>query len=590
MKLSRNYLDSGSPLYAGLRSTAPIFGTAIVFSFFINLLLFVSPLYMLQIYDRVITSRSETTLIAITTVAAVLILVYAILEVLRSRLLVRAGLIFDAKIANPIFEAIHRGFLKQSGGTSIQCLRDIDTLREFLTGSSLIAFCDIPWTPIFIIGAFILHPYFGCLAIAGCFITLSLTILNELVTAKHLTAAGGASVAANQSAQATFRNFEVLQAMGMLGALRNQWSERHGAVIQLQAQASDRAGGIVASTKFFRMFLQTCILGLGAYLAINREISPGAMIAASIIIGRALAPLEMAVANWKGFVAVRGSYARVRQLMNTVGAPPVLMALPKPKGALEVQDLVASAPSREASPILKSISFQLAAGEILAVVGPSAAGKSTLARVLTGVWRPLSGTVRLDGADLEHWDPEELGQHLGYLPQDVELFAGSIAKNIARFRELGPEAVIQAATIAGSSDLIQRLPDGYNTQIGDGGQALSGGQRQRIGLARALYGNPSFIVLDEPNSNLDAAGEEALLLAIQKLKEQRVTVVIITHKMNILAVVDKILVMQEGTVHLFGPREQVLQRITAPRIVPASPTPAPQGGGGLQTANAGSTI
>jgi len=575
---------SGSPLTAGLRATGAIFATAVVFSFFINLLMFVSPLYMLQIYDRVITSRSEMTLIAITIVAGVLILVYALLEMLRSRLLVRAGILFDSRIADPIFEAIHRGFLKQNGASSVQCLRDIDTLREFLTGASLLAFCDIPWTPIFIIGAFLLHPWFGVLALVGSITTLSLTLLNELMTAKHLSAAGMANVTANQSAQATFRNFEVLQAMGMLAPLRDQWGERHRAVISLQAQASDRAGGIVAGTKFFRMFLQTCILGLGAYLAINREISPGAMIAASIIIGRALAPLELAVSNWKNFVATRGSYARIRALLATVGTMPQRMSLPKPKGELEVQDLIASAPGKESLPILKGLSFQIGAGEILAVVGPSAAGKSTLARVLTGVWPPLRGAVRLDGSELDHWDPNELGQYLGYLPQDVELFSGTIAQNIARFREPNAESIILAATIAGSAELIQRLPEGYNTQIGEGGQSLSGGQRQRIGLARALHGNPSFIVLDEPNSNLDAAGEEALLLAIQRLKQMQTTVVIITHKVNILAVVDKILVMQDGAAQMFGPRDQVLQRLTAPRIVGAQPAAAQSE---LQTANAG---
>ena len=571
MEPMRQENDSVTVLRDGVRSTAAIFVTAIIFSFFINLLLFVSPLYMLQIYDRVITSRSEATLVAITIAAAFLILIHASLEMLRSRLLVRAGILFNEKIANPIFEAIHRGYLSRPHLANVQCLRDADTLREFLTGASFIAFCDVPWFPVFVAGAFLLHPWFGYLAIAGGVITLTLTLINEFVTSKDLAAAARTSVAANQSAQATFRNCEVLHAMGMLPALREQWSRRHDAAIKLQAQASDRAGGLVATTRFFRMFLQTGILGLGAYLAIHREISPGAMIAASIIIGRALAPLELVVANWKGFIAARGSFGRIRQLLTAVGAKPARMKLPRPKGELRVEKLFASAPGQDTKPILKGISFDLQAGEVLAVVGPSAAGKSSLARVLVGVWQVQHGAVRIDGAELDHWDSEELGQYIGYLPQDVELFAGTVAQNIARFSGLDHNAVLRAATLAGCFDLIQRMPQGFNTQIGEGGQALSGGQRQRIGLARALYGKPAFVVLDEPNSNLDAAGEEALLRAIQKLKEDRVTTVIATHKLNILAATDKMLILNEGTVQAFGPRDLILQRLTGPRIVMPQP-------------------
>ena len=561
-------------LIEGIRATGPVFLTAIIFSFFINLLLFVSPLYMLQIYDRVITSRSETTLLSLTVLAAVLIGVYAVLETLRSRLLVRGGILFDEKIADPVFNAVHRANLRQPGGGHVQCLRDVDTIREFLTGSGLIALCDAPWFPIFVFASFFLHPWFGFIALGGSIITLGLTLLNEIATKKPLNAAGRAATMANQNAQAMFRNTEVLQAMGMLGAIKKSWSTHHESTLMLQASASDRAGVIIAATKFFRMFLQTAILGIGAYLVIQRELSPGGMIAASILIGRALQPIEAAVANSKGFIASRSAFDRVRTLFTVAGAEPERMSLPRPEGALQISDLIAAAPGPNNPTILKGVSFNLEPGEIIGVVGPSAAGKSSLARVLVGVWPVLRGAVRLDGSDLSHWNSEELGRYVGYLPQDVELFAGTVAQNIARFQEIDTEAVIFAARLAGCHDLIQNLAHGYNTQIGEGGQALSGGQRQRIGLARALYGKPSLIVLDEPNANLDSAGEEALLAAVQNLKAMRTTVVIITHKINILAAVDKILIIADGSVQAFGAREAILQRLVGPRAVPAAPTPA----------------
>jgi ATP-binding cassette subfamily C protein len=560
-------------LLAGVRTTVPVFIAAIIFSFFINLLMFVSPLYMLQIYDRVITSRSEPTLIALTLLAAVLICVYAILEMLRSRLLVRAGLLFDQKIADPVFKAVHRGNLRQPGANHVQGLRDVDTLREFLTGSGLIALCDAPWFPVFVFASFLLHPLFGYLALAGSAITLSLTFLNEKVTKDQLNSASRASMMANQSAQSMFRNAEVLQAMGMLDSVKKIWTKHHDNTLRLQASASDRAGLIIAATKFFRMFLQTAILGTGAYLVIQRELSPGGMIAGSILIGRALAPIEMAVASWKGFVAARSSFERIRMLFTVAGAEHDNMSLPRPQGALNVTDLIASAPGQNAL-ILKGVTFNLAAGEVIGVVGPSAAGKSSLARVLVGVWPVVRGAVRIDGSDLSHWNPEELGRYIGYLPQDVELFAGTIAQNIARFQDIDNEQVIFAARLAGCHELVQHLPQGYNTQIGEGGQALSGGQRQRIGLARALYGQPSFVVLDEPNAHLDAAGEEALLVAVQNLRAMKTTVVIITHKINILTAVDKILVMADGAVQAFGVRDAVLQSLMGPRVVSTTPAPA----------------
>jgi ATP-binding cassette subfamily C protein len=349
MQSSGSKYHNQALLIAGIRATAPVFVTAIVFSFFINLLLFTSPLYMLQIYDRVITSRNETTLLLLTLIAAFCIVVYAILEMLRSRVLVRAGMLFDEKISCTVFNAVHRGNLRQPGGNHVQCLRDVDTIREFLTGSGLITLCDAPWFPIFVAASFLLHPWFGYLALAGSLITLLLTVLNELVTRKRLASAGWATMAANQNAQATFRNTEAIHAMGMLSALRQIWSKHHGAALHSQASASDRAGIIIASTKFFRMFLQTAVLGTGGYLVIYREISPGAMIAASILISRALQPIELAVGNWKGFLATRSAFERVRMLFTVAGAEPERMSLPPPLGALKVSDLIASAPGKNAA-------------------------------------------------------------------------------------------------------------------------------------------------------------------------------------------------------------------------------------------------
>jgi len=557
----------------------------VVFSLFINILLLVTPLYMLQIYDRVLSTRSHSTLIAITVIAALMLLVYAVLETLRSQVLVRAGLLFDHDLAGAVFNAIHRGMLRQSSGNLVQGLRDVDALREFLTGSGLIAFCDAPWFPVFVGASFLLHPWFGWLALFGAVVIWSLTLTNELLTKRDLTEASNAGIEAGLRATSTFRNVEVLQAMGMLGALRSLWLGMHQTHLGWQARASDRAGALVAATKFFRMFLQIVILGTGGYLAMEQQISPGGIVAASILIGRALQPMEIAVASWKNFVSARGAYRRLQGLFGMAGAEPERMALPRPNGALAVDSILVAAPGQREA-ILRGVSFALSPGEVLCIVGPSAAGKSTLARAIVGIWVPAQGAVRLDGADLSHWDSQQLGQHIGYLPQDVELFVGTVAQNIGRFQEnIDPTQVIAAAEQAGCHELIQLLSDGYNTQIGEGGKALSGGQRQRIALARALYGDPNLVVLDEPNSNLDAAGEEALLGAIHGLKARKKTVILITHKVNILAAADKILVMSLGTVQGFGPRDEVLTKLLGPRIVPPSIQSPPADAAALQSAS-----
>jgi len=550
-----------------IRATRPGFLTAIFFSLFINILAFVSPLYMLQIYDRVIASRNTMTLVALTVIAVFLLMVYAALEKIRSAILVRLGILFADIARSRLFNAVLKGSLLQPGRGHTQALRDLDTIREFLTGSGLISFCDAPWVPIFVVGCFILHPVYGYVATAGAVLIFSFAVANEFLTRKHLMAATSSGIAANSYAAATFRNAEVLHAMGMLPGLRDRWLTRQDEGLGMQAAASDRAGHLVAASKFLRVFLQIAILGTGAYLTIEQESTPGAMIAASIIMGRALAPVEMAVANWKGFIGARSAYSRIISLFSILPAETEKLPLPAPEGHLSVENIIAVPPGAK-DPVLRGISFVLRPGEVLGVLGPSAAGKSSLARVLVGVWSTAHGKVRIDGAELSHWDPEKLGRHIGYLPQDVELFSGSIAENIARFNELDEVKIITAARMAGVHDMVQALPGGYNTQIGEGGFALSGGQRQRVGLARALYGKPAYVILDEPNASLDADGEAALLSALQQLRQEGCTSVLITHKTNILATVDKILVLSRGEVAGFGSRDEILSKLLGPRLAP----------------------
>lgn len=559
-----------TPAFGAIRKG---FITAIIFSFFINLLAFVGPLYMLQIYDRVLGSRNVGTLVALTTIASLLLVVYALLEKVRSAVLVRLGLLFADRARDPLFGAVLKGSIAQPGAGHTQALRDLDTIREFMTGAGLISFCDAPWVPIFVAACFMMHLYFGLVAAVGALLIFVLAVANEFLTRDQLKSASRDSVAATTYASATFRNADVLYAMGMLEGLKARWLEKQQGGLTLQASASDRAGLLVAGSKFVRSFLQVAILGVGAYLALNQEASAGAMVAASILMGRALAPVEIAVSQWKSFVAARTSYDRIRTLSDLVANEPKKMPLPPPRGAISVESAIVFPPTgRDA--ILREISFQLQPGEILGLVGPSAAGKSSLARALVGVWKPAVGKIRIDGAELVHWDAELLGKYIGYLPQDVELFGGTVAENICRFGEENEEAIIGAARLAGVHDMIQALPGGYNTQIGDGGLALSGGQRQRIGLARALYGAPPFIVLDEPNSSLDADGEAALLSAVQQLRQRGSTLVLISHKTNILAVVDKVLLLNQGRVQSFGPRDDVLAKLMGPRVAPiAAPSP-----------------
>jgi ATP-binding cassette subfamily C protein/ATP-binding cassette subfamily C protein EexD len=541
-----------------LKTYRSVLFSTIVFSAAINALMFVGPLYMLQVYDRVLQSRSEMTLLVLTIIAVAMLAIYGLLEWLRSRVLVRAGMKFDDTLSNPLFNRVVSSAISQPQAKAHFALGDIDRLREFLTGSGLIAICDVPWVPVFLVVCFIFHPLIGWVATSGAVVIFVLALLNELVTRKSLGEANNHAQAAQHFANTTLQNVEVIRALGMEDSLRMRWAEMHRKMLELQAGASDKAGMLLSASKFVRMVLQVAILGTGAYLALEGQISPGVMIAASIMMGRALAPVDQVVGQWKQVIGARQAYTRLKQLFENLSGDEQRLNLPRPQGRVSAEQLVVGAPGSR-TPIVQGVNFQIEPGETLALVGPSGAGKSSLVRALVGIWSPLAGAVRLDGSELDHWNRSELGNHMGYLPQSVELFAGTIAENIARFRETDSEAIVLAAQRAGVHDLIQSLPEGYETQIGVGGQQLSGGQRQRIGLARALFGDPAFIVLDEPNANLDGEGEAALVSALKELRERRRTVVFVSHKTGLLALSDKTLIMADGRMRAFGPTRDVLQ-------------------------------
>jgi len=544
-------------LQIALKKCRSYFAIAGFFSLFINIIMLVPSLYMLQVYDRVITSRSETTLILLTLIVIVLLLTMGVLEWVRSQILVKAGAKLDVLLNERLFNATFKNSLNSGGAVaSSQPVNDLTGLRQFLTGNGLFAFFDAPWLPIYIGVMFLFHPTFGWAAIGAAIMLIILALINEKVSSGPIGEANKVSIASSNYLTKNLRNVEVVESMGMMDNIRQRWQKMNNQVINLQAVASKRAGLITSISKSFRMIVQSLVLGLGAYLAINQEISPGLMIAGSILLGRALAPIDLMIGSWKGFVSARGAYARLNDMLQVVSAEKETMSLPDPEGHLSVERIVVTPPGAKL-PVLKGITFAVNKGESVAIIGPSAAGKSTLARVLLGLWPAAAGKVRLDSADVYTWNRMELGKHIGYLPQDIELFDGTVSENIARFGDIFPPAVIEAAKAAGVHEMILRLPEGYDTVIGGHGGVLSGGQRQRIGLARALYGNPAFIVLDEPNSNLDDAGEQALAIALKNLKEKDSTVIIISHKINIIAQVDKILVMADGVATLFGPRDEV---------------------------------
>ena len=547
-------------LEEALLSFRRAFLTVGAFSFFINLLMLTPTIYMLQIYDRALGSSNVTTLLMLTLITLGLFALMSLLEWIRSMVLVRVGARLDLDVNTRVFNATFERNLRQAGQNPAQALNDLSSMRQTLTGAGLIALTDAPWMPIYLIVIFMLHFQLGVFALIGVLLLVALAVVNERVSAAPLAEAQKLAMASNAQANNHLRNAEVIEAMGMLPAIRARWFQLHQKFLMQQAVASDRAGVLNALTRFARISMQSLTLGYGALLAISGEITPGMMIAGSILVGRALAPVEVLIANWKQLVSARAAYQRLTELLRIYPARVAGMPLPRPLGEVLVDNAATAAPGSKVL-ILRNVNFSLKAGEVVAVIGPSASGKSTLARLLVGIWPALAGSVRLDGADIFTWSKDELGPYLGYLPQDIELFDGTVAENIARFGEVDSDTVLAAARAAGVHELILLLPKGYDTPLGDAGSALSGGQKQRIGLARALYGDPALIVLDEPNSNLDDQGEAALAETIRRLKAKKRTVVIITHRLTTLAVADSILVMHEGTVKAHGPRDQVLAAI-----------------------------
>ena len=563
-------------LQAALKACKGSFLSVGFFSLFVNALMLVPTFFMIQVSGRVVPSSSTSTLIMLTIILTILMITLGSLEWVRSRIMVRISNRLDVLLSRDVYRASFKKALSSGGmDASAQSLNDLLALRQFLTGNGLFAFFDAPWLPIYTAVMFLFHPWFGWMTVGCALLLITLAFLNHRYTGKALTEANKQSVTANLQTTKNLRNAEVIESMGMLDTLMARWATRQRRVLVLQSQASDKGGIVTSISKTFRTWTQSIMLAIGAYLVITHQINPGLLMAGSLLLGRALSPIDQMIGSWKGFVAARLQYDRLNATLEKLHAEPQRMSLPDPEGHIQVESLVVAPPGSKA-PVIRNISFVAPAGSIVGIVGPSAAGKSTLARALLGIWTPQHGTVRLDGADISAWDKQKLGPHLGYLPQDIELFEGSISDNIARFDKVDPEQVVLAARIAGVHEMILQLPDGYDTVIGSEGVNLSGGQRQRIGLARAVYGSPRLIVLDEPNSNLDEVGERALSVALQKVKETGATVFIISHRPSILSRLDRIMVLNAGVISLYGAREQVIAELakqqakTQQRVAPVA--------------------
>ena len=532
-----------------------------VFSFFVNMLMLTGPIYMLQVYDRVLGSRSEATLIALTVLVAFLYGMMGLLDYVRGRVMGRVAARFQSSLDTRVFEAVMRRASIKPDELSASGLRDLESVQRLLSAPVLMAIFDMPWTPFFIFGIFIFHPWLGYLALVGGLFLVLVTMVNQAVTKRPTIQSNVSTMRANTTADQIRNEAEMVQSMGMRDAAFNRWHKLRASSLRDQISAADLTGTFSATTKTFRLFLQSAMLGLGAYLVLQGELTPGAMIAGSILMGRALAPIELAIGQWALVQAARKGWSNLAQLLSEVPPEPERTPLPRPRAKLEVQQLTVVPPGEQQA-ALRIVNFTIEPGTALGVIGPSGAGKSTLARALTGVWRPAGGKIRLDGATLDQYGSAALGQHVGYLPQRVTLFDGTIAENIAKLSPTpDPARIVEAAKKAAAHDMILKLPDGYDTRVSAAGGRLSGGQMQRIGLARALYGDPVLLVLDEPNSNLDNEGSEAVNTAIRSMKEEGKSVLIMAHRPAAIKECDMLLMLEGGARVAFGPKDEVLRQV-----------------------------
>jgi ATP-binding cassette subfamily C exporter for protease/lipase len=562
-------MNPASPLTKALRLGAASFGFSGLFGLVTNLLFLALPIYTMQIYSRVLASQSEATLYVVTMGAVGAFLVSGLIDHFRARVLINYGVVFDERVAGPVFATLFEAVVRRDTGARSQALRDLDALRQTITGPAVGVIFDLPWIPVFLGVLFMIDPTIGIVTFVGGLLLLCLALLQDRGSRPALREANDAALQSYAFTDAALRNGEVVRALGMLPSLGQDWIRYRQITMQRSAIASDRASIYGGAIRVVRMMMQIVIVGLGAWLVIKGKIAPGVLFANMILGSRALAPIERIVGSWGNLVAGQQAYDRLAKLLEQYEPPQTVTILPRPDGHLSVEG-VSYAPPGAPTALLNAVAFHLPAGETLGIVGPSGAGKSTLTRLLVGVWKPSFGVIRLDGADVFQWERESFGRYVGYLPQDIELFSGTVRGNISRFRsDATDEAVVKAAMLAGAHEMILRLPKGYETQLGEQATVLSVGQRQRVGLARALFGEPAFVVLDEPNAALDAEGEAALLQALEFLKAAGATVVIVSHKPNVFRTADKMLVLRNGRVEMYGPRDQVMARVVQP--APAIP-------------------
>ena len=558
------------PLTQALAACRRVLVVVALFSACVNLLMLSVPMYMLQVYDRVLTTGNVDTLLALSAIVVVALATFGLLDAVRQRILARAGAWLDRRLGSPVLAGAVSEARRSGGRVSAQGLRDLATLRGYLGGAGIMPLFDAPWSPVFLVIVFVIHPLLGMIGLGGALLLFGFAVLNDRATRRKLMEANEASVRAFTAADAAIRNADAITAMGMLPALARRWRETTDEGLDMQTAASDASGGISGAAKFVRLCLQASMLGVGGYLVIGNQMSAGSIVASAIILARGLSPLEQLITAWRAFVSARSAHDRLAELLDRAPAEAESTVLPRPAGRIEF-DKVSYVPPGVRLPIIRQTTFRLAAGAVLGIVGPSGAGKTTLVRLLVGSLQPSTGNVRLDGADVAVWPDADRGRHVGYVPQTVELFAGTVRDNIARLGAARDEEVLAAARLAGAHETILGLPQGYDTPIGEGGVPISGGQRQRVALARALFGDPALIVLDEPNAHLDGDGELALSATVRRLRERHVTAVLIAQRAGVMALVDHVLVLRAGAIEAFGPRDEILPRLRRANIAAVRP-------------------